>query len=338
MANLSYDEAFAKLKAWWWDDARIVKALNANGLYKDSNWWGGWSDEVDLWWPDDNSPINGVDMPDKYIPVDVDYTTKGWEEKLWEYKSESTPVNKNENPGSTSTPSDDEWSKILSGALWSSALIAGLIQKYWLKTVLWWAWKVWWFALKKVVPVAATLTAEAYALKWEHEALRNWDIWGRWWLADAWQWALYNVDKMAFDAIPDSWYYNSEENKQKAKEKQKVMDDYEKLWWSFWSNLWLAEEKWYLAEEKRIKNQYWADAVNMAEQQLTRAAVNMWLMNDADFKKELIDQWYKFWLVQDKNWNKSKAWYKPVTGSDGKTKNVLLTDAVNAVRAKWWKK
>lgn len=367
MANLSYDEAYSKLKAWGWDDARIVKALNANGLYKDSkDWgWGGWTDEVDLWWPNNDSPINDIEVPEKYTNVDIDYTDPKGEEKLWEIGDTATPDKNDDSDESLTSwrgPKD-------------AATIAMIIQECiknwvtvnWLGKWLSWAWStflkwIWatWKFLARNAWAIATWLASAYETeqdrkKWvlKAEYWVDWDYSAWAYARDFWRnmywytdnvlfWALPNIDAV-YNKADDDWLYTNvhsneaqKHQKEELKKNKEIVDDYKKLWWNRFDNLLWTDwfEWWYLEEEKNIKKKYWADWVSMADQQLTRAAVDLWLMNDADFKKQIIDDWYKFWTVKDKNWNTTKTWYKESTWSDGKKKYTTLTNEVKYIRAK----
>ncbi len=351
MANLSYDEAYSKLKAWGWDDSRIVKALNANGLYKDSKGWGGWSEEIDLWWPDMESPINWEDFSD-YRPIDNNFTDKEWNEHIWEMDDKWWLTAVDSSSDKDNTAAWIWW--INSWAILWYAWLKWLIKKYWTKAVTdaikkyWVAWLKWlgkaaWYTAATIW----TIYQEYDALKNEIKDLNEWNIGntGNAW-KDAGQWALYNADKMAFDVIPDSWYYNQWEDKIKAQDAAErnanTMDTYKKLWWNRFSNLTGLWEWWYLAEEKNIKKNYWGDWLKQAEDQLREAASNMStkqkpVLNDADFKKFIIDEWYKFWNVKNKDWSYTKTWYKE-TGKNNKGQTTVRTITMDTkdLRQKYW--
>lgn len=353
MANLSYDEAFAKLKAWGWDDARINKALADNWLFPDSK-----PDEStwpDLWWPDNDSPINDIEVPEKYTNVDIDYTDPKGEEKMWEIGDTATPDDGNDD----NAPIESDWFSAKDAATISMIIqeaIKNWVTVKWLGKWLWWAWSKllsWLGVSAKFVArnawAIATWLASAYETyndrsnwKLKAEYWVNWDYSAWAYLRDAWRNLYGYTDNVLFWILPNAeGIYNQTkwEQKEQVKELNKnkqVKDDYKKLWWNAIDNfLWTDWfEWWYLKEEKNIKKKYWSDWVSMAEQQLTRAAVDLWLMNDADFKKQIIDDWYKFWMVKDKNWNTTKTWYKETTWSDGKKKYTTLTNEVKYIRAK----
>ena len=90
---------------------------------------------------------------------------------------------------------------------------------------------------------------------------------------------------------------------EKIKKDEETRDKYSDMWWWwFWNLLWTsATEWWYLKEDKNIKNKYWWNASMYAEQQLSAYAADKWKLNDSKLKKDLIDKWYKFQTVKDKN-------------------------------------
>ena len=371
MANLSYDEAFAKLKAWGWDDARINKALADNWLFPDSK-----PDEStwpDLWWPDNDSPINDIEVPEKYTNVDIDYTDPKGEEKLWEIGDTATPdKNDDSDEALTSWRGPKDAATI---AMIIQECIKNWVTVNWLGKWLSWAWStflkwIWatWKFLARNAWAIATWLASAYETeqdrkKWvlKAEYWVDWDYSAWAYARDFWRnmywytdnvlfWALPNIDAV-YNKADDDWLYTNvhsneaqKHQKEELKKNKEIVDDYKKLWWNRFDNLLWTDwfEWWYLEEEKNIKKKYWADWVAMADQQLTRAAVDLWLMNDADFKKQIIDDWYKFWMVKDQNWNQSKTWYKETVWSDGKKKYTTLTNEVKYIRAKSkqnsWKK
>lgn len=374
MAKATYEQAYATLKSAWWDDDKIKTNLAKKWLYPDKGW--GWAD---LWWPDNNSPINDIEVPDTYNNVDIDYTDPKWEEKLWEIGDTAVP-DKNDD-------SDEaNWPELLTpanGVRWA-VIMEETLRQWVAKPILNWVSKQWWAkaALKVLwtkIPKLGTWLAEHAPTANQAMAIINWLISGyqnsvdrKNWILKAEYWVNWNYSseaywndflrnmvgywdeyfaklpsqllKMAWKEWLNDYLYNTnsediKNQKEDLDKNKEIKDTYKKLWWNWWDNFWWTDwfEWWYLKEEKNIKKKYWGDWAMMAEQQLTRAAVDLWLQNDADFKKQIIDDWYKFWMVKDKNWNTTKTWYKKTTWSDGKTKYVTLTNEVKNIRSKAWK-
>lgn len=314
----TYEQAYATLKSAWWDDDKINKKLSERWLTPDTK-------EEPSWW-EDELDFSNVNMIDTY--KDKEWETKSYDEQKAEEwtKSFDELFSWEEN---SSKNDDKKWvdtSTIIWWAWLTVNALVPLIQKYWLKWVYNWVKKFWKWALKvlwKAATVAWVTIDEIQALANEYEDLKEWNIWNTWnaW-KDAWQWALYNVDKMLFDVVPDDLYYNKWEDKEKAKEKRKVNNTYNELWWNFWSNLaswiWadgLAKklEWWYLKEENRIEKEMWAGMVNEANKQLSKLFAQSWIKKPEDqvaFKKRIVEEWYKFQELKWKDWNKYYTWAK----------------------------
>lgn len=261
------------------------------------------------------------------------YKDKEWNEKTYdEKKADEWSANFNElvwEDEANNVNQEDDTSNIFNKLIawwmsiaWANFLKNKLLQHFWAETtkeLLKAYWpdlikyiKTWW---GKLIPVIAAVVDEAISLHWVDKALTDGSIWWTWnWWKDAWQAVAANIEWLWWWDVSDSWYANKWEDKEVAKEKQKTNRIYRNLWGNFFSNLTWIEwlEWWYLKEERRIKKELWDEGVNDADRQISTILLNKWKdispENVSKFKKSIIDKWYKYKQVKDKNWNTTYTW------------------------------
>lgn len=141
-----------------------------------------------------------------------------------------------------------------------------------------------------------------------------------------------------------TWHTPYWENKTKWEQKEQVeqmnkdketREKYSDMWWGwFWNLLWTSKtEWWYLEEVKNIKNKFWWNAEMWAEQQLSMYAADNKKLNDSKLKKDIINKWYKFKTVKDKNTGET---YQTWVNDKGKT--LLNKSQIDRVGKKDYKK
>lgn len=256
--------------------------------------------------PDNESPINGIE-----------------EEESNDLTKETSVDNSEEK-----IDRGVDWATVLKDANFASSFAKPLYNL--LKKKFWWeAWKVmtqkilwkfanWWIKsldwLEKFIktPWAIQTVLNTAISVWE----TNNDM--KKWLTknDAASTAsdfvdnfLLNIPSFVYHATWHTPYWENETKWEQQAQVEQMNKDKETRnkysdmwWWWFWNLLWTNKtEWWFLEEDKNIKNKFWWDASMYAEQQLSAYAADKWKLNDSKLKKDLIDKWYKFQTVKDKN-------------------------------------
>lgn len=280
-----------------WPEGNVINDVEEVKNTDDSDYNAGWNDladKIELDWWEEEIDRDGWDALQKWLrwsmfarPA-VEYLKK----KLWK-----------------------KTVKTLVKTLWK------WIKKYTTK-----AWKnlVKWIKAPWYLELAVNWLVSFLEAKWDREEWLTKD--------DAFSMASDFVDNFLFD-IPSAvthlcwetpWWENKtvweqQAQVQKIKKDEETLDKYDDLnWWWFrwrvrwtvWNALWTdALEWWYLSESKRIKDNFWWDWEMDAEQQISAYAAWNNKENNSKLKKDIINKWYKYKTVRDKEtWEKYQTW------------------------------